>query len=185
MEEKYKSSMLQMSWTPAEGKQTLLSHSGICFSHTHWFCVTNILLILQEKVEPLQAPPLFNEEEKEEKDELTDKVAKSNQVEDTLWCPEEPGAVPVPATDVAGQEAKEKVRDFSYVNLQFVKCSVLKNNYKSNSASLEQIFLFFFFFWIACFIAKERMTLSSFSKIACPRELVLFGVGAKSILFFI
>ncbi|XP_054238366.1 WASH complex subunit 2A-like [Indicator indicator] len=62
-----------------------------------------------EKVKLPRAPPLFNEEEKEEKDDLTDKGAKSNQIEGTLWCPEEPGAVPVPrGTDVAGQETEEK-----------------------------------------------------------------------------
>ncbi|KAM6390312.1 WASH complex subunit 2C isoform 3-T4 [Pluvialis apricaria] len=62
-----------------------------------------------EKVKPAQAPPFFNEEEKEEKEDLPDTAAKSNQVEDTLWCLEEPGAVPVPrGTDVAGQQTKEK-----------------------------------------------------------------------------
>ncbi|KFW03705.1 WASH complex subunit FAM21A, partial [Fulmarus glacialis] len=66
-----------------------------------------------EKVKPAQAPPFFNDEEKEEKEDLPDRAAKSNQVEDTLWCLEEPGAVPVPrGTDVAGQQTKEKVRDF-------------------------------------------------------------------------
>ncbi|XP_010115853.1 PREDICTED: WASH complex subunit FAM21B-like, partial [Chlamydotis macqueenii] len=62
-----------------------------------------------EMLKPAQAPPLFNEEEKEEKEDLPDKAAKSNQVEDPLWCLEEPGAVPVPReTDVAGQQTKEK-----------------------------------------------------------------------------
>ncbi|KAM6263201.1 WASH complex subunit 2-like isoform 2-T3 [Spheniscus humboldti] len=62
-----------------------------------------------EKVKPAQAPPFFNEEEKEEKEDLPDRAGKSNQVEDTLWCLEEPGAVPVPrGTDVAGQQTKEK-----------------------------------------------------------------------------
>ncbi|XP_054688405.1 WASH complex subunit 2-like isoform X1 [Grus americana] len=62
-----------------------------------------------EKVKPAQAPPLFNEEEKEEKEDLPHTAAKTNQVEDTLWCLEEPGAVPVPrGTDVAGQQTKEK-----------------------------------------------------------------------------
>ncbi|KAM9285597.1 WASH complex subunit 2-like isoform 2-T2 [Morus bassanus] len=62
-----------------------------------------------EKVKPAQATPFFNEEEKEEKEDLPDRAAKSNQVEDTLWCLEEPGAVPVPrGTDVAGQQTKEK-----------------------------------------------------------------------------
>ncbi|KAI6066294.1 WASH complex subunit FAM21C isoform X2 [Aix galericulata] len=61
-----------------------------------------------EKVKPAQAPPLFSDEEKEEKEDLPDK-AKSNQVEDTLWSLEEPGAVPVSrGTDVAGQHTKEK-----------------------------------------------------------------------------
>ncbi|XP_035753178.1 WASH complex subunit 2C isoform X1 [Egretta garzetta] len=59
-----------------------------------------------EKVKSAQAPPFFNEEENED---LLDKAAKSNQVEDTLWCLEEPGAVPVPrGTDAAGQQTKEK-----------------------------------------------------------------------------
>lgn len=67
---------------------------------------------MQEKVKPAQAPPLFSDEEKEEKGDLPDK-AKSNQVEDTLWSLEEPAAVPVPrGTDVAGQHTKEKVSDF-------------------------------------------------------------------------
>lgn len=67
---------------------------------------------MQEKVKPAQAPPLFSDEEKEEKEDLPDK-AKSNQVEDTLWSLEEPGAVPVSrGTDVAGQHTKEKVSDF-------------------------------------------------------------------------
>ncbi|XP_009950904.1 PREDICTED: WASH complex subunit FAM21A-like [Leptosomus discolor] len=62
-----------------------------------------------EKVKPAQAPPFFNEEEKEEKEVLPDRAAKSNQEEDTLWCLEEPGAVPVPrGTDLAGQQTKEK-----------------------------------------------------------------------------
>ncbi|XP_065494504.1 WASH complex subunit 2A-like isoform X2 [Caloenas nicobarica] len=61
------------------------------------------------KVKPVQAPSFFNEEEKEEKEDLPDGAAKSKQVEDTLWCSEEPGAVPVPrGTDVAGQQTKEK-----------------------------------------------------------------------------
>lgn len=65
------------------------------------------------KVKPAQGPPFFNEEEKEEKEGLPDRAAKSDQVEDTLWCLEEPEAVPVPrGTDVAGQRTKEKVRDF-------------------------------------------------------------------------
>ncbi|XP_063261797.1 WASH complex subunit 2A-like isoform X3 [Prinia subflava] len=62
-----------------------------------------------EKVKPAQAPPTFNEEEKEEKEGLPDKTVKSYQVEDTLWCSEKPGAAPVPqGTDVAGQQTKEK-----------------------------------------------------------------------------
>ncbi|XP_026707337.1 WASH complex subunit 2C isoform X2 [Athene cunicularia] len=62
-----------------------------------------------EKVKPAQAPPFFNEEEKAENENLPDRAAKSKQVEDTLWCLEEPGAVPVPrGTDVAGQQTKEK-----------------------------------------------------------------------------
>ncbi|XP_010287617.1 PREDICTED: WASH complex subunit FAM21A-like [Phaethon lepturus] len=67
-----------------------------------------------ENVKPAQAPPFFNEEEKEEKEDLPDTTMKSNQVEDTLWCLEEPGAVPVPrGTDVEGQQAKEKVQPFA------------------------------------------------------------------------
>ncbi|KFQ86505.1 WASH complex subunit FAM21A, partial [Phoenicopterus ruber ruber] len=66
-----------------------------------------------EKVKPAQAPSFFNEEEKEG---MSDTAAKSNQVEDTLWCSEEPGAAPVPrGTDVAEQQTKEKVRDFLHL----------------------------------------------------------------------
>ncbi|XP_053840397.1 WASH complex subunit 2C isoform X3 [Vidua macroura] len=62
-----------------------------------------------EKVKPVQAPCTFNEEEKEEKEDLPDGTMKSNQVEDTLWCSEEPGAAPVPrGTEVTGQQTKEK-----------------------------------------------------------------------------
>ncbi|XP_074763464.1 WASH complex subunit 2-like isoform X5 [Athene noctua] len=62
-----------------------------------------------EKVKPAQAPPFFNEDKKEENENLPDRAAKSKQVEDTLWCLEEPGAVPVPrGTDIAGQQTKEK-----------------------------------------------------------------------------
>ncbi|XP_074882050.1 WASH complex subunit 2-like isoform X3 [Buteo buteo] len=62
-----------------------------------------------EKVKPPQAPPFFNEEEKEEQEGLPDRAVKSNQVEDTLRCLKEPGAVPVPrGADVAGQQTKEK-----------------------------------------------------------------------------
>ncbi|KAM9011185.1 WASH complex subunit 2-like isoform 3-T6 [Ara ararauna] len=62
-----------------------------------------------KKVKPAQEPPLFNTEEKEEKEDLPERKVKSNQVEDTLWCLEEPGAVAVPrGTDVAGQQTKEK-----------------------------------------------------------------------------
>ncbi|XP_026707343.1 WASH complex subunit 2C isoform X7 [Athene cunicularia] len=67
-----------------------------------------------EKVKPAQAPPFFNEEEKAENENLPDRAAKSKQVEDTLWCLEEPGAVPVPrGTDVAGQQTKENVEPFA------------------------------------------------------------------------
>ncbi|XP_054493055.2 WASH complex subunit 2A-like isoform X2 [Agelaius phoeniceus] len=62
-----------------------------------------------EKVKPAQAPPTFNEEEKEEKEDLPDETVKSNQVEDTLWYSEKPRPAPVPqGTDVAGQQIKEK-----------------------------------------------------------------------------
>lgn len=83
------------------------------FIYNYQFCATNILLILQEKVKPAQAPLTFNEEEKEEKEDLPDRTVKSSQVEDTLWCSEEPGAAPMSrGADVAGQQTKEKVRDF-------------------------------------------------------------------------
>ncbi|KAF4794475.1 WASH complex subunit [Turdus rufiventris] len=62
-----------------------------------------------EKVKPAQAPLTFNEEEKEEKEDLPDRTVKSSQVEDTLWCSEEPGAAPLSrGADVAGQQTKEK-----------------------------------------------------------------------------
>nr|XP_021394675.1 WASH complex subunit 2C isoform X3 [Lonchura striata domestica] len=71
----------------------------------------------EEKVKPAQAPRTFNEEEKEEKEDLPDGTMKSNQVEDTLWCSEEPGAAPVPrGTDVAGQQTKEKVEPFAVIS---------------------------------------------------------------------
>ncbi|XP_065602834.1 WASH complex subunit 2A-like [Cyrtonyx montezumae] len=61
-----------------------------------------------EKTKPEQAPLLFNEEEKKEKDDQLD-IAKSNQAENALWSSEEPEAVPVPrGTDVERQVAKEK-----------------------------------------------------------------------------
>ncbi|XP_059707488.1 WASH complex subunit 2-like isoform X2 [Haemorhous mexicanus] len=62
-----------------------------------------------EKVKPAQAPPTFNEEEKEEKEDMPDETVKSNQVEDTMWYSEKPRPAPVPqGTDVAGQQIKEK-----------------------------------------------------------------------------
>ncbi|XP_032921669.1 WASH complex subunit 2-like isoform X2 [Catharus ustulatus] len=62
-----------------------------------------------EKVKAAQAPLTFNEEEKEEKEDLPDRTVKSSQVEDTLWCSEEPGAAPLSqGADVAGQQTKEK-----------------------------------------------------------------------------
>ncbi|XP_037996291.1 WASH complex subunit 2C isoform X2 [Motacilla alba alba] len=62
-----------------------------------------------EKVKPAQAPPTFNEEEKDKKEDLPDEPVKSNQVEDTLWYSEKPRPAPVPrGTDVAGQQTKEK-----------------------------------------------------------------------------
>ncbi|KFQ20302.1 WASH complex subunit FAM21A, partial [Merops nubicus] len=70
-----------------------------------------------EKVKPAQAPPFFNEEEKEEKEDLPYKAAKSNRVEDTLWRLEEHEALPVPrGGDVVGEQTTEKVR-FSYINM--------------------------------------------------------------------
>ncbi|KAM3666737.1 WASH complex subunit 2-like isoform 4-T6 [Ammospiza maritima maritima] len=62
-----------------------------------------------EKVKPAHTPPTFNEEEKEEKEDLPDETVTSNQVEDTLWYSKKPGPAPVPqGTDVAGQQIKEK-----------------------------------------------------------------------------
>lgn len=61
-----------------------------------------------EKVKPAQASPTFNEEEKEEKEDLPDRAVKSNQAEDTLWCSEEPGGAVPRGIDVAGQQTKEK-----------------------------------------------------------------------------
>ncbi|XP_074010534.1 WASH complex subunit 2-like isoform X2 [Numenius arquata] len=73
------------------------------------FSSPSTLLPSAEKVKPAQASLFFNEEDKEEKEDLPDRAAKSNQVEDTLWRLEEPGVVPVPGgTDVAGQQTKEK-----------------------------------------------------------------------------
>lgn len=97
------------------------------FIYNHQFCVTNVLLILQEKVKPAQASPTFNKEEKEEKEDLPDRTLKSNQVEDTLWCSEEPGAAPMPrGTDVAGQQTKEEVRDFLTLIGSLVKIQLKK-----------------------------------------------------------
>ncbi|XP_041271335.1 WASH complex subunit 2A-like isoform X3 [Onychostruthus taczanowskii] len=71
----------------------------------------------KEKVKPVQAPPTFNEEEKEEKEDLPDGTVKSKQVEDALWSSEEPGVAPVPrGTDVAGQQTKEKVEPFTVIS---------------------------------------------------------------------
>ncbi|XP_039564935.1 WASH complex subunit 2C-like isoform X4 [Passer montanus] len=70
-----------------------------------------------EKEKPAQAPPTFNEEEKEEKEDLPDGTVKSKQIEDALWSSEEPGAAPVPrGTDVAGQQTKEKVEPFTVIS---------------------------------------------------------------------
>ncbi|XP_010178380.1 PREDICTED: WASH complex subunit FAM21A-like [Mesitornis unicolor] len=89
-----------------------------------------------EKVKPAQAPSLFNEEAKEEKEDLPDTAAKSNQVEDTLWCLEEPGAVPVPrGTDVAGQQTKEKVQPFAATSSEPASCSDL---FATSLPSLEK-----------------------------------------------
>ncbi|XP_058666738.1 WASH complex subunit 2-like isoform X2 [Ammospiza caudacuta] len=63
----------------------------------------------KEKIKPAHTPPTFNEEEKEEKEDLPDETVTSNQVEDTLWYSKKPGPAPVPqGTDVAGQQIKEK-----------------------------------------------------------------------------
>ncbi|XP_021253461.1 WASH complex subunit 2A-like isoform X3 [Numida meleagris] len=71
-----------------------------------------------EKIKPEQAPPLFNEEEKEEKDDRLD-MAKSNQAENALWSSEEPEAVPVPSgTDIKRQVAKEKMEPFAATSLE-------------------------------------------------------------------
>ncbi|XP_067156105.1 WASH complex subunit 2C isoform X2 [Apteryx mantelli] len=76
-----------------------------------------------EKVKPAQAPPLFNEEEKEEKEDVPD-TAKSKQVEDALWCLDESGAVPVSGgADVAGQQTKEKLEPFAATSLERVSNS--------------------------------------------------------------
>ncbi|XP_071420380.1 WASH complex subunit 2A-like isoform X2 [Pithys albifrons albifrons] len=59
-----------------------------------------------EKVKPAQASPTFNEEEKED---LPDRASEANQMKNTLWCLEEPGAAPGPrGTDVASQQTKEE-----------------------------------------------------------------------------
>eukprot|EP00076_Gallus_gallus_P041819 XP_025007357.1 WASH complex subunit FAM21C isoform X8 [Gallus gallus] len=72
----------------------------------------------QLEKKPAQAPPLFNKEEKEEKDDRPD-MAKSNQAEDTLWSSEEPEAVPVPrGTDLVRQVTKEKVEPFATTSLE-------------------------------------------------------------------
>lgn len=80
-----------------------------------------ILVILQEKIKPAQTQSLFNEEEKEEKNDRPH-IAKSNQAQDTLWSSEEPEAVPVPrGTDVGRQVTKEKVRDFLILTWSMAK----------------------------------------------------------------
>ncbi|XP_031463587.1 WASH complex subunit 2-like isoform X3 [Phasianus colchicus] len=71
-----------------------------------------------EKIKPTQAPPLFNEEEKEEKNDQSH-IAKSNQAQDALWSSEEPEAVPVPrGSDVERQVTKEKVEPFATSSLE-------------------------------------------------------------------
>ncbi|OXB71743.1 UNVERIFIED_CONTAM: hypothetical protein H355_015185 [Colinus virginianus] len=85
-----------------------ITKESMFFQYTKQFGVNDIIIILQEKTKPEQAPPLFNEEEKKEKDDRLD-IAKSNETENTLWSSEEPEAVPVPrGADVERQEAKEK-----------------------------------------------------------------------------
>ncbi|XP_062436825.1 WASH complex subunit 2A-like isoform X2 [Rhea pennata] len=76
-----------------------------------------------EKVKPAQTPPLFNEEGKEEKENVPD-TAKPKHIEDTLWCLDEPGAVPVSrGADVAGQQTKEKLEPFAAATLEQVSNS--------------------------------------------------------------
>ncbi|XP_052534149.1 WASH complex subunit 2-like isoform X1 [Tympanuchus pallidicinctus] len=71
-----------------------------------------------EKIKPAQTQSLFNEEEKEEKNDRPH-IAKSNQAQDTLWSSEEPEAVPVPrGTDVGRQVTKEKVEPFATSSLE-------------------------------------------------------------------
>lgn len=107
---KYVASVLDLC---SRQTDSTIPQQHMLFIYNYQFCVTNILLILQEKVKPAQAPLTFNEEEKEEKEDLPDRTVKSSQVEDTLWCSEEPGAAPMSrGADVAGQQTKEKVRDF-------------------------------------------------------------------------
>ncbi|XP_014105946.1 PREDICTED: WASH complex subunit FAM21C isoform X1 [Pseudopodoces humilis] len=95
-------------------KPSLLFEDDDDFNGESFFSSQSMLLpsaakAAVEKVKPAQALPTFNEEEKEEKEDLPDRTVKSNQVEGTLWCSEEPGAAPVPqGTDVAGQQTKEK-----------------------------------------------------------------------------
>ncbi|KFQ12570.1 WASH complex subunit FAM21A, partial [Leptosomus discolor] len=92
-------------------------------------------------VKPAQAPPFFNEEEKEEKEVLPDRAAKSNQEEDTLWCLEEPGAVPVPrGTDLAGQQTKEKVRDFLTSDLFASSPPSLEKDVKTQAKKVLSLF---------------------------------------------
>lgn len=98
--------------TPGQQTEGLLSLGSMFFFYTKQFCINDILIILQEKTKPAQAPPLFNEEEKEEKNDRPH-ITKSNQAQDALWSSEEPEAVPVPrGTDVERQVTKEKVRHF-------------------------------------------------------------------------
>ncbi|XP_042674443.1 WASH complex subunit 2C-like isoform X4 [Centrocercus urophasianus] len=71
-----------------------------------------------EKIKPAQTQSLFNEEEKEEKNDRPH-IAKSNQAQDTLWSSVEPEAVPVPGgTDVGRQVTKGKVEPFATSSLE-------------------------------------------------------------------
>ncbi|KFQ57182.1 WASH complex subunit FAM21A, partial [Nestor notabilis] len=94
-----------------------------------------------EEVKSAQEPPFFDKEEKEKKEHLPDRAAKSNQVEDTLWCLEEPGAVDVPrGTDVAGQQTKEKVRDFLISDLFATSPPALEKDVKTQAKKVLSLF---------------------------------------------
>ncbi|XP_068806320.1 WASH complex subunit 2A isoform X3 [Struthio camelus] len=101
-----------------------------------------------EKVKPAQAPPFFNEEEKEKKEDVPD-AAKSKQVEDALWCLDEPGAVPVSGgADIARQQTKAKLEPFAATSLERVSNSdlfatsppALEKNVKTQTKTVLSLF---------------------------------------------